>query len=82
MFKKFTGKSLTNYLAQIRIERACQLITLNKDAPEKFYTIARRVGYEDYQYFVRVFKKVLGISPREFHAQLLRERSGADEVDS
>ena len=82
MFKKLTGKSLTNYLAQIRIERASQLITVNVDNPEKFYTIARRVGYEDYQYFVRVFKKVLGVSPREFHGQLLQERGSADEKEA
>lgn len=82
MFKKLTGKSLTNYLAQIRIERASQLITMNMDNPEKFYTIARRVGYEDYQYFVRVFKKVLGVSPREFHGQLLQERGSADEKEA
>ena len=81
IFKKLTGKSLTSYLAQIRIERASQLITMNKDNPEKFYTIAQRVGYEDYQYFVRVFKKVLGVSPREFHAQLLQERGGVNEED-
>lgn len=81
IFKKLTGKSLTNYLAQIRIERASQLITMNKDNPEKFYTIAQRVGYEDYQYFVRVFKKVLGVSPREFHAQLLQERGSVNASD-
>lgn len=81
MFKRLTGKSLTNYLAQIRIERASQLITMNRDNPEKFYTIAQQVGYEDYQYFVRVFKKVLGVSPREFHAQLLQERGGVNDAD-
>lgn len=82
IFKKLTGKSLTNYIAQIRIERASQLIAMNKCNPEKFYIIAQRVGYEDYQYFVRVFKKVLGVSPREFHMQLLQERGVADAEDT
>lgn len=80
VFKKYTGKTLTNYVAQIRIEKASQLIAMNKDNSDKLYTIAQRVGYDDYQYFVRVFKKVMGISPREFEEQFRQSRETGDEV--
>lgn len=80
VFKKFTGKTLTNYLAQIRIEKASQLIAMNKNNKDKLYTIAQRVGYDDYQYFVRVFKKIMGVSPREFEEQLQQERETPHDV--
>ena len=58
VFKKHTGKSLMNYIAQIRIEKASQLIAMSKNgSSSKLYLIAQQVGYDDYSYFVRVFKK-------------------------
>lgn len=75
VFKKHTGKSLMNYIAQIRIEKASQLIAMSQNGnSSKFYVIAQQVGYDDYSYFVRVFKKVTGISPREFYKKVMRER--------
>ncbi len=75
VFKKQTGKSLMNYIAQIRIEKASQLIAMSqKRSSSKFYVVAQQVGYDDYSYFVRVFKKVTGMSPREFHKKVMQER--------
>lgn len=77
VFKKQTGKSLMNYIAQIRIEKASQLIAMSQSGSSgKFYVIAQQVGYDDYSYFVRVFKKVTGMSPREFHKQVMQDRGG------
>lgn len=82
VFKKQTGKSLMNYIAQIRIEKASQLIAMsNSGNSGKFYVIAQQVGYEDYSYFVRVFKKVTGMSPREFHKQVMQDRGDYVEED-
>ena len=75
VFKKQTGKSLMNYIAQIRIEKASQLIAMSRNgSSNKLYQIAQQVGYDDYSYFVRVFKKVTGMSPREFHKKVMQER--------
>ena len=75
VFKKQTGKSLMNYIAQIRIEKASQMIAMSQNGSSgKFYVIAQQVGYDDYSYFVRVFKKVTGMSPREFHKKVMQER--------
>lgn len=71
VFKKEMGLSLTNYVLQIRMEQACQLLALGQ---EKLRTIARRVGYEDYQYFVRVFKKTMNVTPSEYQAQIRAEK--------
>lgn len=75
VFKKQTGKSLMNYIAQIRIEKASQLIAMSRNGGSgKYYVIAQQVGYDDYSYFVRVFKKVTGMSSREFHKKIMQER--------
>ena len=71
-----------NYIAQIRIEKASQLIAMSKNgSSSKLYLIAQQVGYDDYSYFVRVFKKVTGMSPREFHKKVMQERGGYVEED-
>lgn len=73
VFKKLTGKSLTNYIMEIRIEKACQLIAMNKSGTDKLYAIAQEVGYDNYQYFVRVFRKTMGVSPSEFQIKTLSD---------
>ena len=67
VFKQEIGVALTIYVTQVRVEQACQLILMRK---EKLRTIAKHVGYEDYRYFVRVFKKIMNVTPSEYQAQL------------
>ena len=62
------------YLTQIRIERAKELIMATQ---YRFGQIARLVGYDDYQYFVKVFKKTSGYAPGEYRTLIEQER--ADE---
>lgn len=52
-----------DYLNQIRIERAC--CYLEQDYL-KTYEIAYKVGFRDEKYFSKVFKKIKGISPKEY----------------
>lgn len=62
IFKEQTGINFADYLEQIRIGRACELLE------ENAYTIseiAQKVGYNSIQSFRRAFKRVKGISPRE-----------------
>jgi AraC-like DNA-binding protein len=66
IFKKVTGINFVDYLTQIRIEHAKDLL-LSSDA--KISDIAERVGYQP-GYFVRSFKKAEGVTPgqyRELH---------------
>lgn len=63
IFRQETGENLTFYITRKRIEKACALIA-NDDI--NLTEIAFMVGYNDYSYFNRVFKKNTGMSPREY----------------
>ena len=69
-FKQETGENLMMYLAKRRIGKAIEHM---KEDRVGLTEISFLVGYDDYTYFSRVFKKVTGISPREYKARLLAE---------
>lgn len=62
-FKKDMGVSFCDYLQKKRVEQGCRLIA-NTD--KKISEIAGLVGYGDVKFFNAVFKKHLGMTPREF----------------
>jgi two-component system response regulator YesN len=70
LFKKETGLSFIDYLQQVRIEKARELL-LNTN--KKMYDIMEDVGYSDQSYFSRSFKKVTGIRPSEFRRSWMKE---------
>lgn len=60
IFKQETGKNLNFYITDIRISRAQYLLAnTNKNVSD----IASMVGYEDVNYFIRIYKKLTGITP-------------------
>lgn len=63
VFKEDTGMGFSEYLQKIRIEEACRLLA-NTDS--KVIDIAQSVGYNDICTFNLIFKKHLGITPRDF----------------
>ena len=63
LFKQRLGVSPTEYCAQLRINHAQFL--LQTDPPLLIRDIARAVGYEDPNYFSRVYKKITGNWPTE-----------------
>lgn len=63
LFKKETGSTIGQYLMDVRMDRAKQLM---KDPSRKLYEIAEAVGYEDVGYFTRVFKRSFGQTPSEY----------------
>ncbi|WP_020618086.1 response regulator [Paenibacillus daejeonensis] len=65
IFKKHTGKSFTEYMNELRIGHAKQLLATTHD---KVFEIADQVGYREYKYFVSVFKSVAGMTPKEYRA--------------
>ena len=66
LFRKKYGQSFKDYLNNYRMEQAAKLI-LESDA--KDYVIARKVGYEDANYFNYVFKKAYGMSPSKYRTE-------------
>lgn len=63
IFKQSTGKSFNEYMNELRIEHAKQLLGTTHD---KVFEIADKVGYKEYKYFVSVFKTYTGMTPKEF----------------
>lgn len=63
LFKQVTGYTFKNYLTQIRIEKAKDLL-LNSSL--NINQISQKVGYEDSNYFSRVFKKNTGYPPSSY----------------
>lgn len=63
LFKSQTGENFVDYFTKVRIEKAKALI---KDIRYKTYQVAELVGYDDPAYFSKVFKKVVGVSPKEY----------------
>ena len=56
--------TFNSYLNHYRILRSLDLL---KVGSLKVYEIADAVGFSDYKYFVQVFRKFMGCSPREFY---------------
>jgi len=62
-FVKATGLKPSQYLQQLRIRKACELIEQNSGSFEK---VAAAVGYEDVSAFRKTFFKITGQTPKEF----------------
>lgn len=62
IFRKETGSAFTDYVNALRIQEARRLLA---DPTLKVYEIAERVGFTDYHYFLKIFKKVTGKSPTD-----------------
>lgn len=63
LFCSLTGQSPMAYLNHLRIQRACELLEFTD---MKVNQICYKVGIEDPYYFSRLFKRIMGVSPREF----------------
>lgn len=66
LFKKNCQLGFSEYITQAKVSRAKSLL-LEQD--KKIYEVADQLGFESAFYFSKVFKKVEGISPREFLQQ-------------
>lgn len=63
VFKKEMNQSFSEYLTEIRIRYAKQIL-LNEDIG--ITEVSERVGYNDKKYFAKVFKKNTGLTPYEY----------------
>ena len=63
LFKKYTGKTISFFLKEVRIQHAKRLL-LRSDLGLR--TIAEQVGYLDYSYFGRLFKGFVGLTPDQY----------------
>ena len=63
IFKKETGKTVTEYIRERRIALAAQLL---KTTHLQIQTVALHCGIVDVQYFSKIFKKQVGMTPKEY----------------
>ena len=63
LFKMYTGKSLSDEIAERRIERAKRLLA---ETHLKIHEVGARIGYDSAPYFTRFFKKMTSLTPQEY----------------
>lgn len=63
MFKEEMGESLFAYINRVRIEKSKILLLSNKVS---LADIGGMCGFEDQSYFTKVFKSIVGVSPKKF----------------
>lgn len=66
IFKKFTGCTITGYLLKIRMEKASDLLL---ETDFSLVDISAGVGYSDYNYFCRLFKRYFNTSPTAYRRE-------------
>ncbi len=64
LFHEATGKTVHEYIAECRIERAKELLRAGR--PIKMTEIASRAGFSDANYFAKAFRKATGVAPSEY----------------
>ncbi len=65
IFKQETGRTITQYIAYLRCRQAAEML---RETSLPIQEISCYVGYTDNNYFVKVFKKVMGTTPSEYRA--------------
>ncbi len=66
VFKKETGKSMTDYITHVRLEKASEFL---KYTTMSISEISDKIGFTDISYFCRCFKKINGVKPTDFREQ-------------
>jgi AraC-like DNA-binding protein len=70
-FRDTMGDTPLNHLRTLRMQRAMQLLS---ETGQRLEAVAAAVGYQDAFGFSKVFKRTLGLSPREFRQRDAAER--------
>lgn len=69
LFKKETDTNITDYIHSVRIRHA--LVLLNSTALP-IHAIAASCGYSDINYFIKIFKRLNGNSPKQYRSQMTK----------
>ncbi|MEG2661058.1 MAG: AraC family transcriptional regulator, partial [Oscillospiraceae bacterium] len=78
-FKKEYGQTLVEFINEIKIKRAREII---RDEKCKVYELSYRLGFENSYYFTKVFKKYAGMTPKQYeykvHGVYQTEKQGKE----
>ena len=67
--RELFGCGISDHISRLRIQAAASLLTGSDFTNAE---ICRRVGIRDYNYFFRVFRKQMGMTPREYRRKYAR----------
>lgn len=79
LFKGATGRTPLEYLTAVRMERAKALLM---EGDYLIHDISARVGYTDIHYFSNLFKKIEGLSPRNYRLSVQRGAGSSERSQS
>ncbi|MBM7568812.1 response regulator [Paenibacillus sacheonensis] len=77
LFKREMKVTFTDYLTKVRIQQAKVLL---RDSGLSIGEVAEHVGFRDYFYFIRTFKKHARLTPRQYRLQEKSDSGGAAPV--
>ena len=63
LLQKYRDKSLKTYIQEIRIKKACELLTSTDFSIKK---ISNMIGYENTSFFYHLFEKITGVKPKDY----------------
>lgn len=67
LFKKYTDTNYSKYLTGLRLDEAQKLLSTTEKTVEE---ICYEIGYNDYFYFNKTFKKYSGVTPLQYRRQV------------
>ena len=71
LFKQSFGQNFTAYLTEYRVSMAKKML---EEPTVNIKDIGKSVGYEDSNYFTKVFRRITGQSPTEYRNSVFREK--------
>ncbi len=71
-FKQYTGSNFVNYLKELRMSKAKELL-LETDL--RIVEISRQAGYDNEKHFMKIFKASCGVSPSEYRKNMKKTDS-------
>jgi len=63
IFKTYTKRAPMDFFLHLKMQEACKIL---KSGEIRVYEAAQKLGYSDPYYFSRIFRKIIGISPKEY----------------
>lgn len=63
IFKEATGFSLTDYISLTRVKEAQRLL---RETDRSITEVAANVGFDNFSHFGKTFKKITGLTPRDY----------------
>lgn len=72
LFRAETGITFSNYVKKFRIDKAIEFMSMEDLT---LLQISEFVGYMDYAHFSKTFHTVMGVSPKNYRADILTKKS-------